>query len=121
MTLHDLRLRVHALLAPRRVERDLNDELAFHVERETEQLVASGLSRDEARIRARARFGSVALTADQCRDARGVSIVDTTVRDVVYAIRTFSRTPLVAATGITVRCRLRSSRYPMRASSRASS
>jgi len=35
MNLRDLRLRARALLAPRRVDRELDDELAFHIDRET--------------------------------------------------------------------------------------
>ena len=38
------------------------------------------------------------LVADECRDARGTAFVDDTVRDIVYALRTFKRAPLVAFT-----------------------
>ena len=34
MTLRDLVLRLRALLFPRRVERELDEELAFHIERD---------------------------------------------------------------------------------------
>jgi hypothetical protein len=70
MTRRDLWLRVRALLAPRRVERELDDELAFHLEMETRKHVAAGSSLEDARARARARFGSAALAAEECRDAR---------------------------------------------------
>ena len=98
MNLRDLKLRARALFAPRRVERELDDELAFHIDRETEKLVAEGMTTAEARARARARFGPVPLAADQCRDARGTAFVDNTVRDFLYALRTFRRAPLVAFT-----------------------
>ena len=98
MTFRDLRLRVRALVAPRRVEAELNEELAFHIEREVQKLVQDGMPPAEARVRARAKFGSVALAADQCRDARGVGFVETTVRDVLYALRTFRHAPLASAT-----------------------
>ena len=39
MTLKDLKLRARALLAPRRVEQELDEELAFHIECETQKLV----------------------------------------------------------------------------------
>jgi hypothetical protein len=54
-----------------------------------------------ARTRARARFGSVTVAADECRDARGTALVDSVVRDVLYAWRSFRRTPLVALTIVT--------------------
>jgi predicted permease len=98
MTLRDLRLRIRALFAPRRVERELDDELSFHVEREAQKLIAEGLAVAEARAKALARFGPVPLAADECRDARGTAVVDDTVRDILYALRTFKRAPLVAVT-----------------------
>jgi predicted permease len=100
MTRHarDLKLRIRALLHPKRVERELDDELAFHLERETQELIARGISPDDARIRARARFGATTVAADECRDARGTAFVDSTVRDVHYALRTFRRAPLAAVT-----------------------
>ena len=98
MNLRDLLLRIRALVAPRRVERELDEELAFHIERETEKHIAAGLSPIEARTRAIARFGPVPLAADQCRDARGTAVIDNLTRDIVYAFRTFRRAPLAALT-----------------------
>ena len=98
MTLRDLFLRLRALATPRRVERELDDELAFHIERETQKHLATGLSPANARARALARFGSVPLFADQCRDARGIGFVDDMTRDIAYALRTFRRAPLAALT-----------------------
>ena len=98
MTLRDWYLRLRALAAPRRVERELDEELAFHIERDTHKYLADGLTLADARTRARARFGSVPLAADLCRDARGTAPVDALVRDIVYAWRTFRRAPLVAVT-----------------------
>ena len=98
MNLRDLFLRVRALAAPRRVERELDEELAFHIERETQKHIADGLSPADARTRALARFGPVPLAADQCRDARGTALVDDLARDILYAFRTFRRAPLAALT-----------------------
>ena len=52
MTLRDLILRARALFRPNRVEQDLNDELAFHIERETQKLLDEGMPPREARLRA---------------------------------------------------------------------
>lgn len=98
MNLRDLFLRVRALVAPRRVERELDEEFAFHIERETQRHIADGLSLADARTRALARFGPVALAADQCREARGTAFVDAVARDTLYAFRTFRRAPLAALT-----------------------
>src|SRR5689334_18608384 len=101
MTWRSVKLRVRALLSPRRVERELEEELAFHLERETRKHLANGVSPEEARMRARARFGSAALTADQCRDERGTRVIEHVVRDVKYAVRMFRRTPVAALAIIT--------------------
>jgi predicted permease len=98
MTLRDLRLRARALFRPNRVEQELNEELAFHVEREAARLVEEGLTPAEARVRAQARFGSTTLAADQCRDERGTAAVENTIRDIQYAWRTFVKAPLTAFT-----------------------
>jgi predicted permease len=98
MSLTDWRLRVRAVFLPRRVERELDDELLFHIECETQKLVATGMTAAEARAQAMARFGPVPLAADRCRDVRGIGFIDDTVRDVLYSVRAFRRAPLAAAT-----------------------
>jgi predicted permease len=98
MILRDLFLRLRALAAPRRVDRELDEELAFHIERETQKHITAGLSPVDAHARARARFGPVPLAADQCRDARGIGFIDDLARDILYALRSFRRTPLASLT-----------------------
>lgn len=98
MNLQDVKLRIRALFSPKRVERDLHDELAFHIERETQKLVDEGLPPVDARVRARARFGSTTVIADECRDERGVGVIENTMRDLAYAARAFVRAPLVSIT-----------------------
>jgi predicted permease len=101
MNLRRLTLRARALLAPRRVESDLDHELEFHIERETQKHIANGISPAEARTRAMARFGSLTVAADACRDERGTALLDGVVRDLLYACRSFRRAPLVAGTIVT--------------------
>ena len=98
MNFHDLKLRARALFRPHRVEQELHDELAFHIERETKKLIDEGMSPRAARDRAQARFGSASVAADQCRDERGTAFIDNTIRDIQYALRTFKRAPLTALT-----------------------
>ena len=98
MTFTDLRLRVRALLRRTRVEQELDEELAFHVEHETRKLIDAGMTPAAARERAQARFGSTALAAERCRDERGTAAIDDAIRDVQYALRTIARAPLAAVT-----------------------
>jgi predicted permease len=98
MGFRDLKLRLRALITPSRVERDLHDELSFHIEHEVRQLIDQGMSPDAARARAQARFGSTPVVADECRDERGTRFVDNTIRDVRFALRSFRRAPVAAFT-----------------------
>ena len=98
MNLRDLTLRARALFLPSRAERDLDDELQFHIERETRKLIDEGLRPEDARMKARARFGSITVAADECRDERGTAFIDNTIGDLHYALRTFRRAPLAALT-----------------------
>src|SRR5687768_2979119 len=98
MNFHDLKLPARALFAPNRAERDLHDELSFHIEREAMKLMEQGLPPDDARARAKAKFGSTTVAADECRDARGTAFIDNTIGDLHYALRTFRRVPLASLT-----------------------
>lgn len=98
MSLQDLKLRLRALFSPNRVERELDEELSFHIEREAKRLTDEGMAPADARMTAQARFGSVTVAADECRDERGTAFVENTSRDVIYAIRMLARTPLVSLT-----------------------
>jgi predicted permease len=83
----DLRYRVRALLRRDRVERELSDELRFHLERETEKYERQGLSHVEAVRRASLAFGGLERAKEASRDGRGTLLVETTIQDVHYAIR----------------------------------
>jgi putative ABC transport system permease protein len=81
-------------------ERDLSDELAFHLERRTDDLVARGLTRDAARAQARREFGNPAAWAEHCRDARGWRLLDELRQDVRFAWRGIMRRRLTAAIAV---------------------
>src|SRR5262249_56378397 len=76
----------------------LKEGLQSRRERRTGKQAAGGLTYADARRAARRDFGSSALAADQCRDARGISWLETLWRDIRYAIRGFRRTPTFALT-----------------------
>jgi hypothetical protein len=77
-----------------RVNRDIDDELRFHVEEQIDAGVSEGLPADEARRLAHASLGyPPALVREKCRDQRGVSSVDDLVRDLVHGARLLRRNP----------------------------
>jgi putative ABC transport system permease protein len=89
----ELRYRLRALFRRNAMERELDEEVGLHLERETEKLVARGLSVEEARRSARLAFGPVEATKEATRDARGVRLVEHLVQDLRYAARSLRKTP----------------------------
>jgi len=87
------RLRLRSLLRRTDVEEELNAELQFHLDREIEENLAAGMSPEEARYAARRALGGLDQRKEECRDARGLALVDALRRDVRYALRGLRRSP----------------------------
>jgi predicted permease len=87
----DLLYRLRALVRRRAADRELDDELRFHLQHEIDKHVAAGMTRADATRRARLDFGGFEQVVEACRDARGITVVDTMVQDVRYGIRTMRR------------------------------
>src|SRR6476646_1543676 len=88
-----------------RVDREVDDELAFHLEKRVERLVAQGWTPDAARQEALRQFGDVAsvrdsmITLDHERDraARCVYLLSDLREDFDYAVRALRRNAGVTA------------------------
>jgi predicted permease len=89
----DLFLRLRALVLRKRVEQELDEELAFHIEMQTRKNLAAGMREAEARRQARIQFGAGDSAKEECRDARRVNFFETLLQDIRYALRGFRRTP----------------------------
>ena len=63
-----------------RFESEMDDELQFHIEMQTDQWVRSGMSPDQARRRALIEFGGLEQTREHCRDAVGVRLANDIVK-----------------------------------------
>jgi predicted permease len=88
---------VRGLLQRRRVVREMDDELAFHVDMEIRANVERGLSPTEARRRALRDLGGIDQTKEEIRDVR-MSRLDSLWQDVRYAARSLARRPGATAT-----------------------
>ena len=65
--LHDLWYRLRALLSGKRMDREFTDEVAFHLDLETQDLIRKGMKPAEARRRAELAFGGVERYRDRAR------------------------------------------------------
>jgi putative ABC transport system permease protein len=82
------------------LEQQLDKELRFHLDERIAALRRTGLNEAEARRRACQEFGGMAQTQEACRDARGTQWVESTVRDLRYAVRTLRKTPAFTAASV---------------------
>ena len=88
-----LRRAVRALLRKRDVERDMADEMSFHLEMEADDLRRGGLAHDEARRRAHVAFGGVERYKEEARAAHALRWLEDLGADLRYAARSLRRTP----------------------------
>lgn len=93
MWISRLRALVTRLVSARRVERDLDDELRAYVDLRTEELVATGLSREDAARRARLALGGAEAVKESVRLVRTGTLIEQIWSDVRYACRGLLRAP----------------------------
>ncbi len=91
--LSDWMYRLRAFLRRSTVERELEDELLFHIEQETAKYVRTGENLEEAVRRARLALGGLEQTKEECRDARGTRFMDDLGQDLRYASRALLHNP----------------------------
>ena len=84
----------------RKFENEMNEELRFHIEAYTEDLIRSGLDRSEAERRARVEFGSAEAAKDECRQSWGFQALDEFREDLRYAFRGLRNNPGFALVAI---------------------
>ena len=94
--LSELRYRFRALFRRDAVERDLDDEMRFHLEQEARKLEPAGVPPTEAYRQARLAFGGLERIKDDTRDMSGVSWIETLGQDLRYAVRGLRARPAFA-------------------------
>src|SRR5919112_3163902 len=85
--------RLRALLRRGEMDRELEEELSYYLERETEQNVRGGMTQEEARRAALRAFGGVEQARELCREARGVRMIQDAWQDLRYGVRTLRKQP----------------------------
>src|SRR2546426_12463752 len=81
------------LFRRRKVESGIAEEIQFHIEARTKELIGSGFNRDHARRQARLEFGSVEKYKEEIRGARGLRLFDELRGDLSHGLRSLRRTP----------------------------
>jgi putative ABC transport system permease protein len=84
---------LRALFHKKRAEAEMDDELRFHLEKQTEQNIARGMSPKEARYAALRQFGNLGAVKEECRDSWGVRILNELLQDLRYGLRQLCRNP----------------------------
>ena len=85
--LQKLSLRLRAVLRRPQVEREMEAELAEHLECETKELIALGVPSTEARQRAAATMGRMDRIKEECRDSRGTAGWEQLKQDIFFGVR----------------------------------
>jgi len=88
---------VRAVFSRQEVDRELDDEVRFHLDMETEAGVRRGLSAEEARRQALLSFGGVERFREQSRGVRGLVAWESLLRDARLSLRFLRRSPAFTA------------------------
>ena len=87
-------------LRPGRLDRELDEEMRFHIDMRTEAYERQGLSRAEARRLAMRRFGSTLNVRERTRDVRLITWLDSVKQDAWLGLRLLRRSPALSAAAI---------------------
>src|SRR5258708_13749286 len=85
--------RLRNLFRKASVERETEQELRFHLEREIAQHLSRGMSAEEARRAALLEFGGVEQFKEECREARGVNRLESLLSDLRYGLQSLPTNP----------------------------
>ena len=97
---YSLPLRLRSLFHPNRVDQEMKEELREHLEQQINENIAKGMSPEEARRSAKRAMGGLTQVEQQCRDARGGSLLHDFLQDLQYGCRQLRRSPGFSALAI---------------------
>jgi putative ABC transport system permease protein len=72
-------------------DRELEEEVRFHLEMRAEEYVAAGMAPEEARRAARRQFGNETRVREMSRETWGFGIMETILQDVRYGARVLAK------------------------------
>jgi predicted permease len=86
-------LRLRSIFHKNQAELDLSEELQFHLQNQIDEYVAQGMHPEDARHAAFRSLGGIEQAKEECRDARGVNVIDNFSQDVRFGLRMMRRSP----------------------------
>ena len=95
-----VRLRLRSLVAGADADRELDEELRDHIERQTAANIESGMTPEQARTAALRAMGGIEQRKEQCRDTRHTQVIENVARDARFALRQLRKQPGFAITAI---------------------
>src|SRR5262245_22568341 len=82
-----------SLLRRGRYEREMEEEMRFHLEMQMEQNLASGMAAEEAHYAARRQFGNQTWLKEVSREMWSLNSIETLIQDLRYGARTLMKSP----------------------------
>jgi MacB-like periplasmic core domain len=91
--LNGMRVRIRSLWKRKQLDRDLDDELAFHLSMREAKNHAAGLNASEAHYAARRRLGNTTLLKERTRAMRTFSSLESFWQDIRFGARMLVKEP----------------------------
>src|SRR5262245_61607627 len=93
-------LRLRSIFRRRQVERDLDEELQYHLDKKIEESLSRGLDPAEACKAALRAMDGLTQRKEECRDARRVNLIENAIQDLRYGVRVLAKVPGFTAVAV---------------------
>src|SRR5271154_2158255 len=103
MTMKSVRMFYHRLqgfIRKKKFDRELDAEMASHLELHIADNLRAGMTLEEARREALLKLGGLEQTKESVRDQRGIPLLETFARDLRFGLRMLRKSPVFTAIAV---------------------